>query len=162
MDDDGGERAGDQHHARRPPLPEADHKHDEDGREGEIEADSRGIAEKRAENIARAREASRSCPGGCGTQLMPADLLAHVEERCPGPRDPHAGARWVTWAEALVEVRKRGLSRKALWKWIQRGVVRHRGAIGERLYLYADLADEIARIIVVRRRQFPNGNPRKL
>jgi hypothetical protein len=49
------------------------------------------IAQKRAEALARAREPAVTCPD-CDTQVMPADLLAHLRDRCPGQRDPGPGA----------------------------------------------------------------------
>jgi hypothetical protein len=58
------------------------------------------ILEKRARDLARVREPAVPCPGGCGVQLMAADLISHLSQRCPGPSAPGPTAKWVTWREA--------------------------------------------------------------
>lgn len=105
------------------------------------------IVEKRTENIARVREPSVSCPL-CDTQVMPVDLLAHVDLRCPGPREPGPGARWVTWAEA----RAMGVPAKTLSNWAKNGHVRFVGVRLDRKYLHRDLVLKIAQRRGFRRR----------
>lgn len=104
------------------------------------------IDQKRAEAIARAREPSVSCPE-CDTQVMPADLLAHLEQRCPGPREPGPGSKWVNWREARSLVPERTLVR-----WVDRGFVRVKGDRGDRQYLYRDLAKRVSQMRGFRRR----------
>ena len=104
------------------------------------------IAEKRAENLSRVREPSVTCPQ-CDTQVMPADLLAHLEQRCAGPREPGPGAKWINWQEASAIVPKRTLVR-----WIDRGYVRVRGERGDRQYLHRDLAMRVSQMMGSRRR----------
>lgn len=117
------------------------------------------IAQKRALAAATQREPAVACPA-CDTQVMPADLIAHLEQRCTGPREPGPGARWVTWREAVANIRRadRDLSEPAammmLSRWSRpdgRGViaVRTRGTRGDRQYLFSDLAKNVARRMVV-------------
>lgn len=103
--------------------------------------------EKRTVSLARVRPPAVTCPA-CDTQVMSADLLAHIEQRCTGPREPGPGSKWVSWAEAL----KLGISKKALWTWVHRGDVRMRGERGERQYLHRDLVVQVARRLLIRRR----------
>jgi hypothetical protein len=105
------------------------------------------IAEKRREAIARIREPAISCPQ-CDTQVMPDDLLAHLEQRCPGRRDPGPGARWVAWNEALAL----GVNRQTLSRWTRSGQVRFIGERQDRRYLLRDLALKIAQQRGFRRR----------
>lgn len=104
------------------------------------------IAQKRAENIARVREPAVTCPI-CDTQVMPADLLGHMAERCQGPRDPGPGAKWVSWREARALVPK-----QTLLRWVDRGFVRFTGERQDRRYLYRDLAVKVAQRRGFRRR----------
>lgn len=104
------------------------------------------IAQKRAAAIASARESAVACPD-CDTQVMPADLLAHLEERCTGPRDPGPGSQWITWREARSLVPKRTLVR-----WIDSGRIRFKGDRGDRQYLLRDLVKNVARRRLDRRR----------
>lgn len=104
------------------------------------------IAQKRSEALARVREPSVTCPS-CDTQLMPADLLAHLEHRCSGPREPGPGAKWVNWREARSIVPARTLVR-----WVERGFVRVRGGRGDREYLHRDLATRVSQMRGFRRR----------
>lgn len=97
------------------------------------------IAQKRTEALARARETAVTCPS-CDTQVMPADLIAHLEQRCTGPREPSAGAKWATWREAL----ELGVRKRTLIRWVRRGHVRFKGGRGDRLYLLRDLVLRIA------------------
>ncbi len=105
------------------------------------------IAQKRAEAIARVRETAITCPT-CDTQVMPADLLAHLEARCPGPRDPGPGARWITHREVLAM----GIPRATLSRWASSGRVRFLGEVQDRRYLYRDLAIKVAQRRGFRRR----------
>ena len=104
------------------------------------------IAEKRTEALARVREPAVQCPG-CDTQVMPADLLNHLEQRCPGPREPGPGSKWISWQEARSLVPK-----PTLVRWIKGGRVRFKGSRGDRQYLYRDLAKNLAQRSLNRRR----------
>lgn len=105
------------------------------------------IAEKRAVGLARIREQPRSCPR-CGTLLMTADLLAHLDYRCSGPREPGPGSRWLTWRAAITL----GVKRQTLANWVANGLVRVVGERMDRRYLEADLVYVIAIDRVLRRR----------
>jgi hypothetical protein len=113
---------------------------------GELESVTRvksyqrlSLAEKRAEDLSRVRETAVTCPS-CDTQVMPADLLAHIEQRCPGPREPGPGAKWVNHREALGM----GVSRATLSYWTRTKKVRFLGERQDRRYLMRDLALSIA------------------
>lgn len=106
------------------------------------------IAEKGAEALARVREPSVACPS-CDTQVMPADLLAHVEERCEGPREPGPGAKWINWREAMAV---NGVTPMRLSRWARNGHVRFVGERQDRKYLYRDLAMKVAQQKGFRRR----------
>lgn len=103
-------------------------------------------ARKQAHSLDRMREPAVTCPR-CDTQVMPADLVAHVEQRCAGPREPGKGSIWVGWREALAL----GPSRGTLSYWVKRGYVRVRGDVQERKYLLRDLAVRVARMGARRR-----------
>jgi len=105
------------------------------------------IAEKRAVDLARVREPAVTCPS-CDTQVMPVDLLAHLESRCPGPRAPGPGAKWVTWREALAM----GVPRVTLHRWVENGFVRFAGEKQDRKYLLRDLAIKLAQRMGLHRR----------
>jgi hypothetical protein len=106
------------------------------------------ILEKRARDLARVREPAVPCPGGCGVQLMAADLISHLSQRCPGPSAPGPTAKWVTWREALAL----GVPAMTLSDWARKGNVRTFGGRGDRKYLLGDLQLQIAKRIVSRRR----------
>lgn len=106
------------------------------------------IAQKRAEGLARAREPAVTCPT-CDTQVMPADLLAHIEQRCPGPREPGPGAKWLTWREATAIS---GVTAMRLSRWANNGLVRFQGGRQDRKYLLRDLALRVAGVRGFRRR----------
>lgn len=97
------------------------------------------IGEKQAVDRERMREPSVSCPG-CDTQTTASDLLAHVAQRCPGPREPGPGAKWVSWRDAVAV----GVPKETIAFWARRGDVRTRGARGDRQYLLRDLALRVA------------------
>lgn len=105
------------------------------------------IAQKRAEAIARIREPSVTCPQ-CDTHVMPDDLLAHLKDRCPGPREPGPGARWISHREVIAM----GVSRSTLSFWTASGQVRFSGDRQDRKYLHRDLALKIAQRWRFRRR----------
>jgi hypothetical protein len=105
------------------------------------------ISEKRSLDLDRAREPAVTCPI-CDTQVMPADLLAHLEQRCSGPREPGRGARWITHREVLAM----GVARQTLSFWASRGFVRYTGDRQDRKYLYRDLAVKVAQRRGFRRR----------
>jgi hypothetical protein len=105
------------------------------------------IAQKRTVALARAREPSVTCQA-CDTQVMPVDLLAHLAERCPGPREPGPGAKWVSWREA----RGMGVPAMTLSRWASKGFVRFTGGRQDRRYLLRDLALKIAQRKGFRRR----------
>lgn len=71
---------------------------------------------------------------------MPADLLAHVEQRCDGPREPVASSRWLSGREA----RELGVPQQTLSFWARTGLVRCMGGPMDRRYLLRDLALKIA------------------
>lgn len=102
------------------------------------------IQEKQRSALDQARERPTHCPT-CETALMPSELLQHMAERCPGQREPHPAARWVSWKQALAM----GVPRRTLLFWIKRGYVRRRGERGDRRYLLRDL---VRRTAVNRRR----------
>jgi hypothetical protein len=76
------------------------------------------VAEKQARHRHAMREPAIPCPH-CDTQTTAADLLRHVETSCPGRRQPHPLAKWVTWGEAL----ELGVSRDTLSRWVRKGWV---------------------------------------
>lgn len=100
---------------------------------------SLSIAQKQAADIARVREPPVTCPS-CETRTTPADLLAHVAHRCPGPRDPGPAAVWVGWRDAT----RLGILPPRLTRMVARGEVRVRGERGDRRYLLRDLAIHVA------------------
>ncbi len=105
-------------------------------------------AEKRVVALS-VREPATTCRA-CGIQVMPADLLAHIDQRCPGLREPGQGSKWVTHAEALAL----GVARQRLSYWARHALVRTRIADdGYRLYLHRDLVDRIAERKLSRRRE---------
>lgn len=105
------------------------------------------IHEKRAHDLRAVREAAVTCPS-CDTQVMPTDLLAHMAERCAGPREPGPSARWIAHREVLAM----GVPRGTLSFWTSRGFVRFAGERQDRKYLYRDLAVRIAQRNGFRRR----------
>lgn len=105
------------------------------------------LAEKQAYHRGRMREPSVVCPA-CETQLPPADLLRHIDQTCPGPRDPHPQSAWVSWREALAL----GVRGYTLSRWAARGQVRHRGEVQDRRYLLRDIA------VLLARRKLLRGN----
>jgi hypothetical protein len=109
------------------------------------------IVEKRNKALATAREPSVTCPQ-CDTQVMPVDLLAHLRERCSGPRDPGPGAQWLTWGEALEMLKLANIPPVAMSRWVNRLEIRFRGERGDRLYLLRDLVLKVAAQIVRSRR----------
>lgn len=103
-------------------------------------------AEKQAHALASIREQPIACPQ-CDTQLMPDDLLKHLEERCTGPRDPGPGSKWVDWQGALAM----GIPKLTLIRWVRAKHVRFKGGRGDRLYLRRDLVKRLALRISSRR-----------
>lgn len=97
------------------------------------------IAQKRAMAAATQREPAVACPR-CDTQVMPADLLAHIEQRCTGPREPGALDKWVGARDPIV----RNVPKGTRAYWVARGFVRVRGGAMDREYLLRDLAKRIA------------------
>lgn len=109
------------------------------------------ITEKRASSIATQREPSLQCPNDCGTQVMAADLLAHIETRCSGPREPGFTAKWVAWPEVrpMMSHMTEGAAKMALSRWSRPDhdgeiKVRARGTRPGRVYLLRDLVKQIA------------------
>ena len=103
-------------------------------------------AEKQAASLSAVRELPVACPR-CDTQLMPDDLLAHLDQRCAGPREAGPGSKWVNWREATALVPERTLKR-----WVQARHVRYRGGRGDRMYLRRDLVKRLALRRIVSRR----------
>lgn len=94
-------------------------------------------AAKEAVALDRMREPELACPR-CETKTTAADLLGHLEKRCPGPREPHPQSQWVTQREA----QRMGVARRSFYRWVSRGWIRSRG--GERQYLLRDLVQRLA------------------
>lgn len=92
------------------------------------------LAEKQAEALDRQREPSVTCPR-CETETTAADLMRHVENTCPGAREPHPRSRWITWREAL----SLGVPKPTMGRWIQQGLVRFHGESKSRVYLLRDV-----------------------
>jgi hypothetical protein len=108
------------------------------------------IAAKQALHRERMREPAVTCPV-CETQTTAAELLEHVETRCPGPREPNPNASWITWRQALAM----GVPRVTMNRWVTSGLVRVRSELQAREYLLRDLALLVA---TRHRRQFRNRN----
>lgn len=104
------------------------------------------ITQKRAADLARVRESAVTCPS-CDTHVMPSDLIAHLE-RCPGPREPGPGAKWIDHRAALAL----GVPRATLSFWTSTKQVRYVGGKQDRRYLMRDLAMKIAQRRGFRRR----------
>jgi hypothetical protein len=109
------------------------------------------IAAKQAQQTARMREPGIACPN-CGTTTTSADLIAHVQTRCDGPKEPPQHSVWVRWRD----VKAMGVRSGHLTFWVQRGYVRTRGEVQDREYLLRDLAVRVA-MVVRRRRRDPNN-----
>ena len=105
------------------------------------------ISQKRASDLARVREPAVTCPR-CDTQVMPSDLLGHLEQRCSGPREPGPGAKWISHREVMAM----GVPRATLSFWAGSGQVRFLGERQDRKYLYRDLALKVAKRMGFRRR----------
>lgn len=105
------------------------------------------IGEKRTVALERQRESALACPV-CDTQVMPEDLLAHLDQRCTGPRDPGPGSKWVDWRGAIAL----GVPERTLKRWVQAKHVRYRGGRGDRSYLRRDLVKRLALRRIVSRR----------
>lgn len=97
-------------------------------------------AEKEAYQQVRLAEPPVPCPSDCGTTVMPSDLLAHVDGRCPGPRPPGPSSIWVDWRGALMT----GVKPMTLHDWVKRGEVRSIGPRQDRKYLLRDLVSRVA------------------
>jgi hypothetical protein len=96
-------------------------------------------AEKEAYARGGIREPAIACPV-CDVQTTPADLLPHLDARCPGPREPHQGSRWISRREAMAM----GVPRETLQYWVRQGRVRATGERHQRRYLLRDLVRRIA------------------
>lgn len=92
------------------------------------------IAAKQRVALEASREPGVACPN-CGTQTAVGELLTHALERCAGKRETHPLSRWITGRQA-VEL---GVPHSTLSRWVQRGVIRARGAPMDRQYLLRDL-----------------------
>jgi hypothetical protein len=98
----------------------------------------KSAAEKRAQALG-VREVATFCHV-CDAQVMPDDLLAHIDQRCTGPREPGPGSKWVNWQEALAL----GIQVRTLTRWVRAKHVRFKGSRGDRLYLRRDLVKRLA------------------
>lgn len=105
------------------------------------------VVEKRARALSGMREPSVMCPN-CDTQLPPSDLIAHMDQRCTGRREPGPGAKWVDHRAVMAM----GVPRATLSFWASSGAVRFVGERQDRKYLYRDLAVKIAQRRGFRRR----------
>lgn len=92
------------------------------------------IGEKQAYARSSMREPSVVCPR-CEVSMPPVDLIAHMEARCEGRRDPHPASKWIDWKDALKIAGSKG----TLGTWIKRGDVRFDGPKQERKYLLRDV-----------------------
>lgn len=86
----------------------------------------------------RMREPAMHCPR-CDAAVLPAELIAHLRERCVLP-DPHPRSAWITLPEAC----NAGVSVETLCTWARAGIVRMKGPKRKRLYLYRDIVRMIA------------------
>lgn len=105
------------------------------------------IADKRRLDLSRARDTAIRCPD-CDMQVLPADLLPHLSERCAGRPEPVPGAKWLTFREVMAL----GVPRATLADWTRTGQVRFVGEIQDRKYLLRDLALKVAQRRGFRRR----------
>lgn len=105
------------------------------------------VVQKRAEALARARESAIRCEE-CWYQVMPAELLDHVANRCPGRPEPDPRCAWVTWSEAI----DKGVTQYTLMTWVRDGLVRVNGEKHDRRYLLRDLVRWVARMRLERMR----------
>lgn len=80
------------------------------------------------------------CPADCGMQLLPEDLLTHLDDRCPGQREPGLHAKWITRSDAS----RMGVSSNTLHCWARVGLVRCRGSNMDREYLLRDFVTQVA------------------
>jgi hypothetical protein len=105
------------------------------------------IQQKQAHALGAAREQPVACPS-CDTQVMPEDLIAHMDQRCTGPREPVHGSKWLDWRSAIAL----GVPERTLKRWVQAKHVRYQGGRGDRLYLRRDLVKRLALRRIVSRR----------
>lgn len=122
------------------------------------------LSEKRALDISRVREQPVACPG-CGVGVMAADLLSHVEQRCPGRSEPGPAAKWIGWREAVAIIRRAAPMSEAaammrLSRW-SRSEIRMCGSRGDRKYLHGDLIRLLVNLglIVVGTNRSVSGEP---
>lgn len=106
------------------------------------------VAEKQQVAQDRLVEPPVACPADCGVQVTAADLMTHVEERCPGPRAPGPAAKWIRRRDAQAM----GITPMTLSRLARSGKVRYRGSGMDREYLQRDLAVGAARRWLDRRR----------
>lgn len=106
------------------------------------------VEQKLAHAQERLAEPPVPCPADCGTTLQPADLLAHVEGRCPGPRQPGPAAKWVRRRDAQAM----GIPAPTLSRLARANKIRSRGTGMDKEYLHRDLALGAARRWLDRRR----------
>lgn len=106
------------------------------------------FAEKEQSSRERDREPAVACPADCGTQVQPSELAAHMDDRCPGPREPGPSAKWVDLAAATAA----GVPRRTLTFWARTGKVRTRGERMDTKYLLRDLARRVGLRKLDRRR----------
>lgn len=99
-----------------------------------------GIREKRAAALDAMREPPMRCPA-CDMACSADDLLRHQAERCPGRPAPHPRGKWIE----PREVRKLGLDRSTVRRWVRHGQVRAKGRGNARLYFSRDIVTLLAR-----------------
>jgi hypothetical protein len=103
------------------------------------------LQQKQAAAREQLAEPPVACPGDCGVRLMPADLLGHLAERCPGATEPGPAAKWLPLSEAQAVASD--VPRSTLTFWARSGDVRTRGGgrrKRDRQYLLRDLALRVA------------------
>lgn len=98
------------------------------------------IGQKQALHRERMREPAVTCPK-CEIHTTAAELLDHLKSRCPGQREPSPHSSWLTLSEVLAM----GASRRTVFWWASRKLVRTRGTQRARQYLLRDVSLLLAR-----------------
>lgn len=99
------------------------------------------VSEKQSRSRLAMYEPPIACPY-CDTQTTVADLLRHVDSRCPSSSEIHPLSRWLSRREVF----ELGVPRHLLRRWVAKGLVRVRDH--RKRYLQRDLV----RLVALRRR----------
>lgn len=108
------------------------------------------VEEKEKRNRDRMREPAVTCPH-CEVKMPVAELLAHVNERCEGKREPHPLSKWLTWTEVV----SLGAPVANIKRWVAEGRIRTRGKPGKRAKRY--LARDAVKLVALRLHRSKNG-----